>query len=212
MLENPAEAFTQEVERSKLKYETAAVVMTGTIEEFFQKFIADDAPLSYQKYQANTGDKEVEVEPWAASSSASALAGCTRDMRFLKPVAIPAKPFARALMIQRYQRFGDSGFTIASSTRMEDVPYCDFFTVEVLLIAKSSGDNELTVSTSYEVKFIQSTMFRRFIEGSTNPDVKKWNEDFVNYIKEVREKTPPSVINTSLHSYAVTCFPSMSTA
>jgi hypothetical protein len=181
-MENPEEAYLQELEKSRLKNETAPVVMGGSIEELFNKFIADDAPLSYQKYQAETGDKDVECTSWVDSSSSL---GCTRDMRFLKPVAIPAMPFARALMVQRYQRFGDYGLTIASSTRMEDVPYCDFFTVEVLVTARATGEGELTLMTFYEVKFLQSTMFRRFIEGNTNPDVKKWNEEFVNHIKEV---------------------------
>lgn len=183
LMENPEEAFRLELEKSKLKNETAPVVVGGTIEEFFAKFIADDAPLSYQKYQSETGDKDVEATRWADSDSSL---GCTRDMRFLKPVAIPAMPFARALMIQRYQRFGDHALTIASSTRMEDVPYCDFFTVEVLLTAQATSEGELTLATYYEVKFIQSTMFRRFIEGNTNPDVKKWNEEHIKYIKEVR--------------------------
>ena len=182
VLKNPEEAFKLEMEKSKMKNETVPVVMSGNIEDFFNKFIADDAPFSYQKYQSETGDKDVETTEWKESSSTF---GYTRDMRFLKPVAVPAKPYARALMTQRYKRFGDYGFTIASSTRMEDVPYCDFFTVEVLLSARTTGENELTMMAYYEVKFIQSTMFRRFIEGNTNPDVKKWNEDHITYIKEV---------------------------
>lgn len=181
-MENPEEAFKLELEKSKLKNETAPVVMGGTVEEFFKKFIDDDAPLSYLKYQSETGDKDVETTRWADSDSSL---GWTRDMRFLKPVAVPAMPFARALMIQRLQRFGDHALTIASSTRMEDVPYCDFFTVEVLVTVQATGEGELTVTTYYQVKFIQSTMFRRFIEGNTNPDVKKWNEDHCKYLKEV---------------------------
>jgi len=180
-MENPEEAYKLELEKSKLKNETAPVVMGGTIEEFFTKFIDDDAPMSYQKYQSETGDKDVEATRWADSDSSL---GWTRDMRFLKPVAVPAMPFARALMIQRLQRFGDHALTIASSTRMEDVPYCDFFTVEVLVTVQATGEGELTVTTYYQVKFIQSTMFRRFIEGNTNPDVKKWNEDHCKYLKE----------------------------
>lgn len=187
VVDNPEEAYAAEVEKNRLKHETGPVVVSGSIQDIFDKFIADDAPLSYQKYQGDTGDKDVVTTPWSSDASSLDM-GFTRDMRFLKPVAIPAMPFARALMIQRFQRFGDVGLTIASSTRMEDVPYCDFFTVEVLLTAKATADGEVTLLCYYDVKFIQSTMFRRFIEGNTNPDVKKWNEEFMAFIKEVSER------------------------
>lgn len=181
IMDNPEEAFAEELEKSRLKLETAPVVTYGTIEEFYKKFISDDAPLSFAKYQADTGDKDVNTSPWTESVGSF---GCTREMRFLKPVAIPAKPYARATMIQQFKRFGDHAITVASSTRMEDVPYCEFFTVEVLLTARATAENELTLVAYYEVKFIQSTMFRRFIEGNTNPDVKKWNEEFMVFIRD----------------------------
>jgi hypothetical protein len=65
--------------------------------------------------------------PWEDDSTGL---GSGREIRFMKPVAVPGMPFARAKKIQRYRRYGNVGVLVCSSTRMEDVPAADTFTVE----------------------------------------------------------------------------------
>jgi hypothetical protein len=110
----------------------------------------------------------------------------------MKPVAVPGMPFARAKKIQRYRRYGNVGVLICSSTRMEDIPAADTFTVEDCISVtlppspscdlpqvKASGPREVTVEATFDINWIKSTFFRRMIEGGTIPDVTKWLEAFL---------------------------------
>lgn len=62
------------------------------------------------------------------------------------------------IQLQHYRRFGDDGLIVCSSTRLEDVPAADTFTVEDTVQVSSSGPGETIVSVSFEVKFVKSTM------------------------------------------------------
>lgn len=83
--------------------------------------------LSLGRYHEDSGDKEVVSTPWEDDSTGL---GSGREIRFMKPVAVPGMPFARAKKIQRYRRYGNVGVLVCSSTRMEDIPAADTFTVE----------------------------------------------------------------------------------
>jgi hypothetical protein len=56
----------------------------------------------------------------------------------MKPVAVPGLPFARAKKVQRYRRYGNVGVLVCSSTRMEDVPAADTFSVEDCISVRAS--------------------------------------------------------------------------
>lgn len=62
----------------------------------------------------------------------SSSLGFGREIKFVKP--IPAiKSSTRGVKVQRYRRFGDYGLVICSSTRLENVPGADAFSVEDMI-------------------------------------------------------------------------------
>jgi hypothetical protein len=59
--------------------------------------------------------------------------GYFREMKFFKPVNLPGLKSTRGVKVQRYRRFGDLGLILCSSTRLEDVPAADTFSVEKMI-------------------------------------------------------------------------------
>lgn len=55
-------------------------------------------------------------------------------MKFFKPVNLPGLASTRGVKIQKYQYFEDVGLYLYTSTRLQDVPAADCFTVEDVLI------------------------------------------------------------------------------
>lgn len=56
------------------------------------------------------------------------------------------------------------------------------------MVIRAAGES-VRVSLSFEVKFLQSTMFRYVIESSTNGEMTKWLEAFFAFLKQVRHST-----------------------
>ena len=57
----------------------------------------------------------------------------SREMKFIKPIP-SIKSSTRAVKIQRFRKFDDLGLIVYSSTRLEDVPAAETFSVEDLII------------------------------------------------------------------------------
>jgi hypothetical protein len=74
-------------------------------------------------------DTSVEVTPWSKAPEESGF-GFVRELKFYKPVNLPGLKSTRGVKVQRYRRFGDVGLVVCSSTRLEDVPAADTFSVE----------------------------------------------------------------------------------
>jgi hypothetical protein len=168
------------------------------------------------RYHTDSGDKEVLATSWEDDSTAL---GSGREIRFMKPVAVPGLPFARAKKVQRYRRYGNVGLLVCSSTRMEDVPAADTFSVEDCISVRPSlppllpspthhstlsvdvvqvkavGAKEVTVEATFDIKWIKSTFFRRVIEGGTIPDVTRWLETFLVKMTEVSPSNSPTLTN-----------------
>ncbi len=72
-------------------------------------------------------DTNVIVSPWSAMSSAL---GAGREIKFFKPVNLPGLASTRGVKLQRFKKFGDYGLLVFSSTRLEDVPAADTFSVD----------------------------------------------------------------------------------
>lgn len=81
------------------------------------------------RYHESVGDTKVEMTKW---SEMTTNLGLGREMKFVKPIP-SIKSSTRALKVQRYRRFGDAGIVICSSTRLEDVPAADTFSVEDMI-------------------------------------------------------------------------------
>lgn len=108
-----------------------------------------------------------------------------RELKFMKPVNLPGLASTRGIKYQQLRRPNECTFVLNSSTRLEDVPSADCFSVDDILIVHADGAQQVSVSISFEVAFVKSTMMRTFIEGPTEREMKKWLEVFFQHMQEV---------------------------
>ena len=132
-------------------------------------------------YHEGLGDRHVEVSNWTEMSSSL---GFGRDIKFIKPIP-SIRSQTRGVKLQRYRRFGDYGLVICSSTRLEDVPAADSFSVEDM-ISVHVVEDRLVIEITFEIKFIKATMFKFMIESGTNNEMIRWLENFFGRMKSVR--------------------------
>ena len=60
-----------------------------------------------------------------------------REMKFFKPVNLPGLASTRGIKLQKCHYFEDVGMILSSSTRLQDVPAADTFTVEDVMIVSA---------------------------------------------------------------------------
>lgn len=72
---------------------------------------------------------------------------------------------------------------------------------------EDSGPGGIVVEVTFEVKFIQSTIFRYMIDSSTTVEVQKWFTEYFVHIKQVCEEykeNPDSTINSRIKELIAT--------
>jgi hypothetical protein len=78
-------------------------------------------------------DNSLVCSKWAETPGL----GFTRDIKFFKPVNLPGLASTRGVKLQRYKNFEDVGLILCSSTRLEDVPCADSFSVDDTLVVRT---------------------------------------------------------------------------
>jgi len=183
---NMLASFNEECAKNKLK----VVVISGEkvsvgFVEFIEKFVDDGAPYSLQRHHELIGDLNMNLTKWTApvggEGDPKVITTSTRDMKFLKVVNLPGLKQTRGIKIQKCQRFGNMGLILQTSTRLDDVPMADSFSVEESVVVRPVGDGaggEVTVEMYLEVKFIKYTMLKSLIESNTHGEVTKWLQEY----------------------------------
>lgn len=105
-----------------------------SLDEFVSLFVAENAPSSYKLYHEMVKDTNVVMTSWEPMTQSL---GSGRELRFFKPVNLPGLASTRGVKVQRFVRFGDVGLIVCSSTRLEDVPAADTFSVDDVLAVSS---------------------------------------------------------------------------
>ena len=180
-----AAAYQDEVSKSRLKITAASGKLQITLKDFCKLFIEENAPYGFKQYHEKVNDTNLDRSAWAETSSSM---GLVREMKFLKPVNLPALKSTRGVKLQRYRSFGNYGLVVCSSTRLEDVPAADTFSVEDMLAVHIIDDENVFVEITFEVKFIKSTLFKYVIESSTNAEMGKWLEVYFNELSNSVKK------------------------
>ena len=178
-------AYQDEVTKSRLKITAASGKLQITLKDFSKLFIEENAPYGFKQYHEKVNDTNLDMSAWAETSSSM---GLVREMKFLKPVNLPALKSTRGVKLQRYRSFGNHGLVVCSSTRLEDVPAADTFSVEDMLAVHRIDDENVFVEITFEVKFIKSTLFKYVIESSTNAEMGKWLEVYFNELNNSIKK------------------------
>ncbi len=104
------------------------------------------ASSAFSRYHEAVKDTNLVATPWSELSSS--LGHC-REIKFFKPVNLPGLASTRGVKVQRFRRFENIGLVICSSTRLEDVPAADTFSVEDMI----SVTTIIVILGSYNNKF-----------------------------------------------------------
>ena len=181
-VDDPVVCFEAAVRRSGLRIPVVtADPLPLSLDEFFAQFVADDAPHSWAQYHGLAGDTNVVATRWERCEGETEL---RRQIKFFKPVNLPGLKSTRGIKHQRYRLFPGVGCIVCSSTWLEDVPAAKSFSVDDVLVVKAVGER-VEICISFEVKFLQSTMFKFVIESGTNAEMFKWLTAFASYLKKV---------------------------
>jgi len=190
-VERPASAtidistvFQQEASKSKFKITVTSGVFDVSLKDFMALFVDETAPFSYKKYHESVKDTNLNASLWEENPTALSFG---REIKFFKPVNLPGLASTRGVKIQKYRKFGDYGLLLWSSTRLEDVPAADTFSVDDLLAVNVVSEKSVNVEITFQVTFLKSTFLRSIIESNTNSEMKKWLETFFNHLKKTTE-------------------------
>lgn len=128
--------YEQELSRVRLKLVVVQdQVLNITLDEFYKLFLDNNAPMSILKYHQMVKDTNLTLSQWETMSQSL---GMGRELRFFKPVNLPGLASTRGIKVQRCVQFGDYGLVVCSSTRLEDVPAADTFSVDDALAVRTS--------------------------------------------------------------------------
>ena len=183
--EQLAEAYREEEAKSRLKISVTSAVMALSVAEFAEVFVEDGAIHSWLVYHDLVEDTSLELSAWA--DMPNTLLGKARELKFYKPVNLPGLKSTRGVKVQRYRRFGDAGLVVCSSTRLEDVPAADTFSVEDMVSVQRvhgpAGEDMVQVEITFEVYFLKTTIFKYLIERNTQSEMQKWLEAFFAHMQ-----------------------------
>lgn len=157
-----------------------------SVEQFYEKFLLDNATSSIVNYHKQTGDMEVEASNWEYSQQNNTFQRC---ITYRHPIHVPmGPPSGRAKKTQLLKRFDNFGLCIVSKTWVNDVPMTDCFYVEDCLLVSSNAEGGISVSIMFDLCFVKRTMFKNLITMTSINELSKFHSGFVRVIEEKLDK------------------------
>lgn len=204
--------MTSAFDQEKIKLRQKIPVVTDTIDislkDFAKLFVEEEAPYNYQRYHESVKDTNLVTGAWTGFEGSNLE--LTREIKFFKPVNLPGLASTRGVKLQRYLKFEDVGLIVASSTRLEDVPAADTFSVEDVIAVKSiENGTKVEVEISFQVQFIKSTYLKYMIERSTNSEMAKWLEAFFSNLKKLSAQFKEGKLDLTPYKGTVAATPSV---
>jgi len=163
------------------------VSLDFTVDEFFNTFLADDAPCSLPFHHEKCGDYDIKCTNWVKIDTGE----FQRRISYKHPIHAPmGPPFGTAEKTQVMKRFGDHGLIIVTKTWIKGVPMADCFYVEDCLLVQISSNSDhgsgsgVSLSSMYDLEFVKSTMFKKIITFTSLNDLTKFHSSFVESMKK----------------------------
>ncbi|BBN19713.1 hypothetical protein MPTK1_8g12980 [Marchantia polymorpha subsp. ruderalis] len=143
------------------------------VEEFFQLFFSDDAIGFLKQFHGKCGDDDFRCTEWAKHRHF----GRARDISFRHPINFYFGPKATYCHeSQRFRVYRNSHLVLETSQQMTDIPYGDYFRVEVRWDVEKlfgRGSNHCFVRVSLGVSFCKKTVWKGKIEQGTYDESKE---------------------------------------
>jgi hypothetical protein len=79
----------------------------------------------------------------------------------------------------------------------------------VIAQIKKIDAHSVSITITFCVQFVKSTMMKYFIESNTTPEVQKWQEAYFKHLKKVRGYTGCAILCYAVGLYCVVCVDSV---
>ncbi|RLN98815.1 hypothetical protein BBJ28_00001408 [Nothophytophthora sp. Chile5] len=158
-----------------------------SVDTFMQTFFLDDAPFGMDTFGERTGSTEMTINPWMTPLEEEASFGMTRSLQFRVPIEAPIGPKSSQVDVLQCLKESEHNMRVVeSSTRLVDIPYGDYFSVEDrwTIVPHASDPNACKLFIELKVVFGKSTFWKKTIEARAISDNKaKWQK-WVGMAKE----------------------------
>ncbi|KAE9349380.1 hypothetical protein PR003_g5915 [Phytophthora rubi] len=162
-----------------------------SVDSFMQMFFLDNAPFGLNKFGEQTGSTEMTVNPWMTPLEDEKTFGMTRSLQFRVPVDAPIGPKSSQVDVLQCLKENEQGVRVVeSSTRLVDIPYGDYFSVEDrwTIVPRSSNPNACKLFIEMKVVFGKSTFWKNTIETRAVSDNRaKWEKKPSGIVHFIRE-------------------------
>lgn len=149
-----------------------------SLSDFFDRFLADDAPHSLISYQENViGDTQVKATKWILADDEC----MTRTISFCHPIGNKFGIGPSSTMATRKQtlhRYGDFGLSLATVTNVIGIPASDAFHVADRWLVEQISSDQISFTALHGIIFTKRTVFKRVIETSTMSEIQKWYKGY----------------------------------
>ncbi|XP_022974234.1 protein VASCULAR ASSOCIATED DEATH 1, chloroplastic isoform X2 [Cucurbita maxima] len=158
------------------------------VEDFFSFYFSDDAVDFVSSYHEKCGDKEFKCSLWRTDD----VLGPTRDISFQHPIKIYfGAKFGGCQEIQKFRVYRDSHLVIEVIQEVSDVPYSDYFRVEVHWEVKNDVDesnNGCILNVYVNVAFSKRTVWKGKIVQSTLEECREAYGLWIQMAKELLQQ------------------------
>eukprot|EP00347_Sterkiella_histriomuscorum_P016954 403351216 len=178
---------------SKEWIQLKTVAMPLTINQFYERFFADQAPFGFDVFSAKMDRKDIQLELWN-NSSASTLDGkpCldNKPQRWLRSIlAVKGVPFLSQTRHQKHFKIDHNdqqSLVIEMQNKSLDIPYADCFYIEEKwwIISEKPNANKCVLRVAINIVFVKSTLFKSRITSKTQEGMK---ENIENWCKLAQE-------------------------
>jgi hypothetical protein len=149
------------------------------VETFLTQFIGDDAKFSIPNFMQESGDQAINCSEWKTTDDGVSK---SRVIEYTHPVHAPmAPPMARARKEQTYRQYGEHGMVLETKTYVSDVPMTDCFYVADRIRVEPVGAN-VTITMSFDIRFVKSTMFKSIISRTTRGEFEKFMQRLSSFM------------------------------
>ncbi|CAM6091243.1 unnamed protein product [Calypogeia fissa] len=160
------------------------------VEEFFQLFFSDDAVGFFKAFHTKCGDDDFRCKQWAKHRHF----GHARDISFRHPINFyfgPKSTYCHES--QRFRVYRNSHLVLETSQQMTDIPYGDYFRVEVrwdVYRLCGKGSYHCFVRVSLGINFLKKTVWKGKIEQGTHDESKEayttWIQEAHSVLREIQ--------------------------
>lgn len=155
-------------------------VFPVSVDKFMELFYLDNAPFGLDKFNEQTGSTEMTINPWMTPLEDEKSFGMTRSLQFRVPIDAPIGPKSSQVDVLQCLKESEHGVRVVeSSTRLVDIPYGDYFSVEDrwTIVPRSSNPNACKIFIELKVVFGKSTFWKNTIETRAISDNRaKWDK------------------------------------